>query len=459
MYSQNQLFVLQNYTKEFPKNFRLALPVIIGQLGQIVVGFADNIMVGKLGAESLAAVSLGNAVFAIALSLSIGFSLSITPLIAESDGKKDVVSGNKIFKDGVWFCVIIGFLLYGLIKLLQPYLPYFNQPTEVITLATPYLNITALSIIPFTVFMAFKQFTDGMSATKYAMIATVSGNILNVFLNYVLIYGELGFPKLEIEGAAISSLISRVTMLLLLIFLIRKQQKYQAYFKDFFKEIFSTKAIQRILNLGIPVALQMLFEFGFFSSSIFLSGNLSTANQAANQIALNLASMAFMIAIGFGVTATIRVGNHMGKRNYPELIRIVRSILLLVLLLEIVLAVFFVTTHQLLPTFYVNEIEVIDIAAQLLIIVAWFQLSDGLQVTLLGVLRGLQDAYVPTLLIFISYWCIGFPICYHLGQANQLGTYGIWIGLLTGLFSASILLFLRYRYLISKKGGVIRNLQ
>jgi len=161
--------------------------------------------------------------------------------------------------------------------------------------------------------------------------------------------------------------------------------------------------------------------------------------------------MAFMIAIGLGVTATIRTGNQLGKGNFKELVRIVRSILLLVFILELFLALFFIGTHNFLPKIYIDEPAVITIASQLLIIVAWFQLSDGFQVTLLGVLRGLQDVNIPTLIILIAYWGIGFPVCYTLGQGNRLGAYGIWIGLLIGLFASSAMLFARYRYLIWKK--------
>lgn len=442
--------MLSKYTKEFPKNIQLAVPVMIGQVGQILVGLVDNIMVGKLGAASLAAVSLANAVFAIAISLSIGFALSITPLIAESDGKKDVNEGTTIFKNGVWLCVLIGVLLYGLIKGIQPFLRCFNQPEEVVLLSSPYLNIIAISIIPFTIFMAFKQFSDGMSATRYAMVATVVGNAINIILNYLLIYGKFGFPRLELEGAAIGTLISRVLMLVLLIFILKTKKEYIPYFKNFFKRIFNNRALTKILTLGFPVALQMLFEFGFFSSSIILSGNLGTEDQAANQIALNLASMAFMIAIGLGVTATIRTGNQLGKGQFKELVRIVRSILFLVLILELVLAIFFITTTDILPKVYIDNPTVINIASQLLFVVAWFQLSDGLQVTLLGTLRGMQDVNIPTVIIFISYWCIGFPFAYNLGQASSYGALGIWIGLFIGLVASSLLLFARYRYLVIK---------
>ncbi len=420
---------------------------MIGQVGQIIVGLVDNIMVGKLGAAPLAAVSLGNAIFTIALALAIGFSMGITPLVAETDGNKNTIIRQRVFKNGIWLCLIVGILLLGLIKLIQPLIFIFEQPKEVVSLAIPYLNIITISIIPFAVFMGFKQFTDGMSATRYAMAATIIGNIINIILNYVLIYGKFGFPKLELEGAAIGTLLSRVIMAILMIAILKSKKQFSLYFKGFFNTTFDKVTFFKLLVIGFPVAMQMLFEFGFFASSIFLSGNLGTEAQAANQIALNLASMAFMVAVGLGVTATIRTGNQLGKKNFKELVRIVKSILLLTLVLELILGLLFISTNTLLPLLYINNPKVILIASQLLIIVAWFQLSDGLQITLLGTLRGLQDVNIPMIISFIAYWCIGFPIAYWYGSVSYYGTFGIWLGLFSGIMASSILLFLRYKYL------------
>lgn len=424
---------------------------MLGQIGHVLVGLVDNIMVGKLGAGALAAVSLGNGLFFIAMSIAIGFSFAITPLAAEADAQNNTNKSKQIFKNGILICTIIGVILYVFVKLVQPFLGMLNQPDEVITLANPFIDIIAYSLVPFAVYQAVKQFSDGMSATRYAMYATIIANVINVLLNYLLIYGKWGFPRMEVEGAALGTLISRIIMLVVLIYFLMKSTQFSVYFTSFFENIYNKQVVQKLLQLGFPSALQMLFEFGIFTSSIFLSGTLSTESQAANQIALNLASMTFMIVIGLGVTATVRVGNQIGKNNYRELQRIMRSIFLLVLIIQLVFAFMFVILKDYLPLFYIEDVEVVTIASQLLLLVALFQLSDGFQVTLLGALRGMQDVNIPTILLFIAYWCIGFPIAYFFGKENQLGAFGIWLGLLAGLTVSSILLFIRYRYLIANK--------
>ncbi len=442
--------MLSKYIKEFPVNLRLAYPIMIGQLGNVMVGFIDNVMVGKLGASSLAAVSLGNGLFFLALSLAIGFSLSITPLVAEADGQKDYLKISLLLKNGIALSTLLGGALFVVIKLLQPFLTLLDQPEEVVVLANPYINILAFSIIPLAMFQAMKQFSDGLSVTRYAMIATIIGNVLNVFFNYVLIYGKWGFPKLLLEGAAIGTLIARFSMVFFMLLIFYKQQNFKVYVSNIFSNILQLNIVKNLLKLGFPAALQMLFEFGIFISSIFLSGLLSTEDQAANQIALNVASITFMIAVGLGVTATIRTGNQLGKKDFKALIRIVRSILLLVFLIEFVFAIVLVFLKDYLPVFYISDVNVIALAAKLLLVVACFQISDGFQVVLLGTLRGLQDVNIPTLCLFIAYWCVGFPISYYLGNPSYLGSVGIWIGLFAGLTVSSGLLYIRYLYLSKK---------
>ena len=320
----------------------MAFPIMLGQLGHVLVGLVDNIMVGKLGASSLAAVSLGNGLFFIAMSVAIGFSIAITPLTAEADGQGDVEKSKSIFKNGLVICSIIGVVIYLLIKLVQPFLSILNQPTDVLILANPYIDIIAYSLIPFAIYQAVKQFSDGMSSTRFAMYSTVIANCINVLLNYVLIYGKWGFPRMEIEGAALGTLISRVLMLIILLVFLIKSDKFSVYFISFFNNFYNKLAINKLLKLGFPSALQMLFEFGLFASSIFLSGTLNTESQAANQIALNLSTMTFMVVVGLGVTSTIRVGNQIGKKDFPELKRIMRSIFLLVFIIQLSFALIFI---------------------------------------------------------------------------------------------------------------------
>ena len=423
---------------------------MLGQLGHVLVGLADNIMVGQLGAAPLAAVSLGNSLVFIALAVGIGFSFAITPLIAEADGAGDIEKGRSYFHHGVIMCGINGILLFIILLLAKPVLYYLDQPPEVVDLAIPYLEIVALSMIPLMLFQAYKQFADGMSQTKYSMYAAILANLVNVLFNYLLIYGVWIFPRLELEGAAIGTLISRFFMLWFVWEILRRKNKFRQYFIWSKNGILKWDVFKRLFSLGFPTSLQMLFEVAIFTATVFLAGMLGTIPQAANQIALNLASMTFMVAVGLSVTATIRVGNQKGKANYYDLRRIAFSTFLLVFVIEAIFAVGFILLKDWLPTWYIDNIEVILLAAQLLIVAALFQLSDGLQVVILGALRGLQDVKFPTLICFIAYWIIGFPISFFLGKEENFGSMGIWLGLLAGLTASAFMLYLRFNYLSRK---------
>ena len=451
--------VLSNYTKEFRYNLRLASPVILGMLGHTFVSFIDNVMVGQLGAAELAAVSLGNSFIFIAMSLGIGFSTAITPLVAEADSEKNFGKGKSVFKHGFFLCTVLGIILFLLLLLAKPLMTVMDQPEEVVDLAIPYLDLVAFSLVPLIVFQAFKQFSDGLSLTKYPMYATLLANVLNVAINYVLIFGKFGFPQLGIVGAAVGTLVSRFVMLFFLWWLLAKRDKSSNYVTNvkFFK--LSSQPLNKLINLGLPSALQMFFEVAIFTVAIWLSGILGKNVQAANQIALNLASMTFMVAMGLSVASMIRVGNQKGLKDFVNLRRIAESIFFVGTIFAVVFALFFVVFHQYLPHLYVNlddvtELsdinEVIEIASTLLLAAAVFQISDSLQVIVLGALRGLQDVKIPTLITFVAYWLIGFPISYFLGKEDAYGSLGIWIGLLAGLTSAAILLYIRFHYLTKR---------
>jgi MATE family multidrug resistance protein len=441
--------MLQNYTKEFSKNYKLAYPIMLGQLGHVLVGFVDNVMIGRLGAAPLAAVSLGNSLVLFTMFVGIGFSFAITPLIAEADGEDDHIKGRQVFQHGLIMCAILGIILFLGIVFSKNILYFLDQPKDVVFLAMPYLNIIAISMIPMMVFQGLKQFADGLSLTKYAMYATIGANLINVLLNYLLIYGIWIFPRLELEGAAIGTLVSRLFLLVFLYLILYKRPKLKPYFV-LMKKSLQKIIFKRLFNLGFPTALQMVFEGGIFTATVLLAGTLGTQAQAANQIALNLASMTFMIAVGLGVTATIRVGNQKGKKDFVSLRRIAFSIFMQVFIIMTCFALSFILLKDFLPTIYINEPYVIGIASQLLIIAAIFQLSDGLQVTLLGALRGMQDVKVPTFICFVAYWIIGLPISYFTGKAEVLGSIGIWLGLLAGLTASAIMLFFRFNYLTKK---------
>ncbi|WP_297763915.1 MATE family efflux transporter [uncultured Muriicola sp.] len=451
--------MLGRYTKEFRYNIRLSVPVILGMLGHTFVAFADNIMVGQLGTAELAAVSLGNSFVFIAMSLGIGFSTAITPLVAEADGAGYKEDGKRALKHGLVLCTLLGISLFGLILLIKPLMYMMDQPPEVVVLAIPYLDLVAFSLIPLIMFQAFKQFSEGLSQTKYPMYATIIANVLNIILNYLLIFGSFGFPKMGIIGAAIGTLISRIVMLIFLWVLLNKKKKFHFYVTGFNFKKLERKVMKKIIDLGFPSALQMFFEVAIFTAAIWLSGVLGKNPQAANQIALNLSSMTFMFGMGLGVAAMIRVGNQKGLRNFSELRRIAQSIFFLTLLVEIGFAALFLLGRFWFPTIYLDvddltnqldNMEVIGLAAELLLVAAFFQISDGLQVVILGALRGLQDVKIPTAITFIAYWMIAFPVSYYLGLHTELKSTGIWIGLLAGLTASAIMLYLRFNYLTKK---------
>ncbi|NQZ44848.1 MAG: MATE family efflux transporter [Flavobacteriaceae bacterium] len=450
---------LNAYTKEFAYNLKLAYPVILGMLGHTFVAFADNIMVGQLGTAELAAVSLGNSFVFIAMSLGIGFSTAITPLVAEADGAGNPKGAKSALKHGLVLCTFLGLGLFGIILLCTPLMYEMDQPEEVVTLAMPYLKLVAFSLVPLIVFQAFKQFSEGLSQTKYPMYATILANVVNIALNYLLIFGSFGFPKMGIVGAAIGTLVSRFIMVGFIWYLLKRRKQFKSYLSGFdFKRI-ERKVMNKIVSLGFPSAMQMFFEVALFTAAIWLSGVLGKNAQAANQIALNLSSMTFMVGMGLSVAAMVRVGNQKGLGNFSELTRIARSVFFLTLLIEIVFALLFLWGRDWLPTIYLDvddlteqkdNTEVILLAAKLLLVAAFFQISDGIQVVVLGALRGLQDVKIPTVITFIAYWLIGFPTSFYLGLYTPYKSTGIWIGLLLGLTASAAMLYLRFNYLTKR---------
>ena len=447
------------YTREFKYNIKLAYPVMIGMLGHTFVQFVDNIMVGQLGTAELAAISLGNSFVFIGMSIGIGFSQAITPLIAEADGAKKDKDISGIFEHSFLICIILGLVLFLLVFLNRNLLYSMNQPIEVVELASPYLFWVSFSLISIVTFQSFRQFADGLSFTRAAMYSTLVGNIINVILNFVLIFGFWIFPKLGVEGAAIGTLISRLCMLTFIIFYLKLHKKLSKYIIRFFPTKVEIERVKKILYLGLPSALHSFFEVAFFISAVWMSGFIGKNSQAANQIALNLSSMTYMVALGVGVAAMIRVGNQRGMMNFKKLREVAISTLLLIIIIDIFFCLVFLIFNDLLPLLYLdpsdpsnlNDVnEVLSIASKLLIVAGVFQLFDGIQAVVLGALRGMQDVNKPAIIIFFSYGILGFPISYFLGFHTSLAMVGIWIGLLSGLFFSSLFLFLRFNYLSKK---------
>jgi len=443
--------IFHHYKSDFKENLKLALPIMAGQLGQITVNLVDNIMVGKLGTTSLAAISLSISIFVIFMVIGFGISFGLPPLVSKAHGANKSAAISQYVKHSFVINLVFAFVTILCISLSVPLLSYLGQDSAVVEEAKPYLVITAWTMLPLMIFQTFRTYSDGMSETLPSMIAIIVGNVANIILNYSLIFGKFGMPAMGLKGAAVGSLFARSIMIVVIIGLLY-------YWKDLWKPLaeinfkrYSTNLFKHILRLGIPTSLQLFFEVSLFSGAAILMGILSKEAQAAHQIAINLASITFLVCSGFGMASTIRVGYNLGKEKANAVIKVGYSAFIQVTVFMAICAIVFIVFRDLLPTIYINDSSVVSLASFLLIMAAIFQIPDGLQVTALGALRGLQDVKVPTLITFISYFIIGIPICIISAFYFDMGPFGIWIGLVISLIVSAVLLMLRFRKLAIKQ--------
>tara|TARA_B100000161_G_scaffold159633_1_gene113820 strand:+ start:458 stop:1777 length:1320 start_codon:yes stop_codon:yes gene_type:complete len=426
------------------KNLSLSFPIMISQLGHITVGVFDSLMIGKVSVSQLAAVSLATSIFSFILLFCIGLSYGITPLISSSDRGKKYVS--SILYNGMLVNVISCILLVSFVILTKHLLSYLGQDEEVLFHTYSYLDIICISLIPLILFQTFKQFIEGLGFTKPSMYISVISNVINIVLNAVLIFGLFGFPRLEIIGAAYATLISRVIMFLLILIYCLNDRRFSKYILKT-KFLVNLNHIKDIFRIGFASGLQYIFEVGAFSVATVMTGSIGAIHLAAHQIALNLASISYMIASGIGSASMISLSYYDGKRNFEDMRRSGFASFLLVFILMIVSALVFIIFRNYLPVLYVDDSSVINIASTLLIIAGLFQISDGIQAVGLGILRGIRDIKKPTIVTFISYWIISIPLSYFLGIEYGYGVYGIWIGLSVGLTLAAIFHVTRFNYL------------
>lgn len=439
-------FLNKNYTKEA---LTLALPVMLTQVGQVSVNLFDNIIVGKLlGADALASVSLGNAVFFSMFVLALGFSFAIPPLVSEAHSRNDHKTINSVFSHGFIINMSVGIILMAILFLGMPLLYHSGQPAKIIPDTVDFLWIMAISIIPFMAFQTLREVSEGLSYTIGVTKATIIANVINIVLNYVFIKGLWIFPEMGVKGSALASLIARIFMVVFLYFVLMKEPKTKQYIKEFSlkMQVFSKKMFEKMVRLGFPTALQMFFEVTAFAGAAFICGLISSHDIASHQIALSMASFTFNLCIGFSVASTVMIGRKLGEQNFVELRKIGINNLKIAFLFMCFCGVIFILGRNILPTFFTKpeEIEVIMLASKLMIIAALFQLSDGIQVTALGMLRGLQDVKIPSIITFIAYWLITIPLGYFLCVTLEMGAFGMWIALGLGLTISAFMLVKRF---------------
>ncbi len=437
---------IKDIKAEISKTFKLAYPVIIGQLGVIMMGVVDSIMVGKLGSLPLAAASLGNSLIFLILIIGIGSSVVVSPIVAILVGGKRFSECGIYFRQSLLVNIVLSLIMAGIILIGINYIQYLNQPKEVIELAIIYMTIVGFSAIPLMLFQTYKQFIEGLSIMKPAMIIAILANIINAFVNWILIFGELGFPKLGLAGAAWATFLSRVFMAVVIMIYVMRNQKFKQYDVTFHFRGINIPVIKKLLSLGLPSGFQYFFEVGAFTFAVIMIGWIGANELAAHQIAINLASITFMAVLGISQAASIRVGNAMGEQNIPNVRKAGFTAIALGAAIMSLAGITFILLHNYLPTLYINDEAVISIASRLILIAALFQLSDGTQAVGIGVLRGLTDVKGPTIITFIAYWVISLPIAYVLAFYFNLGVDGVWIGLLIGLTVSAILLTARFNH-------------
>ena len=423
----------------------MSAPIILGELTQMALGIIDNMMVGAISYKHLAAGALVNSVMNIPFVLGIGMTMSISQTVSMSHGRNDRQQVSHYLYNGFWLCSLLAIAIALLLNLGKGILFHLDQDYDVAVLASPFLQLMGWSTIPMLMFIALKQFTDGLERTRTAMLLSLSALPINIFLNWLLIFGNWGFPRLELTGAGYGTLITRVFILCVFMIVITRHQlfkKYIAVRRKQWKIHWETQ--KELLHIGVPSSLQVALEGGAFAVSGIIIGTLGAVELAAHQIALSCAAVAFMISWGLSQCGSIRTSNAWGRKDWPLIKSIGKSTLMSGVLYGLFAAFFFTATRNILPKAFNENTAVLSLASVLMVYAAFFQISDATQVIGAGLLRGIKDVKVPTSYIAAAYWTVGIPLGCIMALYYKMGAAGMWIGFVGGLTFSSISLNRRF---------------
>ena len=443
--------LLNTYGKHYKALFLLGLPIIIGQVGVIVLGFADTLMIGHHSTPELAAASFVNNLFTLCIIFSTGFSYGLTPIVGGFYGNHRFAEAGQALR-----CSLVANVLVSLLLTLVMTIVYFNverlgQPEELMPLIKPYFLVLLTSLIFVMLFNGFKQFTDGITDTKTAMWILLGGNVLNIIGNYILINGKLGFPELGLLGAGISTLFSRIVMVIVFAWIVLRTRRFIRY-RIGFSRLGWSKALFKQLNaLGWPVGLQMGMETASFSLSTIMVGWLGTMALASHQIMLTISQFTFMMFYGMGAAVAIRVSNFNGQGDAQNVKRTTYAGYHLILCMEVVLLSIVFAFRSHVGGWFTDSAEVTALVSALFFPFLIYQFGDGLQINFANALRGISDVKPMMFIAFISYFVISLPVGYLCGFIFGWGLVGVWMAFPFGLTSAGLMLWLRFRYKTGKK--------
>lgn len=437
-------YSFQTYLPYYKRNLKVALPIVLSQLGGGIVQLVDLFMVSRLGTIPLAAVSFASATFIIGFVFSTGILIGMTPLVgkAYAGGEQSRLSG--LLQNGMSLSIMLGVVTSLVMFSLSFLMPYMGQDPAVVEFARPYFIILSFSVFPVLIFTSVKQFLEGIGNTSIAMAITIISNLLNILFNYLLIYGKGGFPEMGVLGAGIATLIARCAMPLMYIIYLRFKVNWWQYFKGYSLRQIDWQVIIELLKIGFPIAAHILLEVSAFALSGIMVGWLGAAPLAGNQIAQNFSHLTFMIVLGIASATTVRVSHQLGAENFKGLKMAAIASIHLCLLANLITGSMLIGFSRIIATAFSADPEVIAIGSQLLIMAGIFQLSDGMQAVGAGILRGLQDVKIVMIYAFIAYICINLPLGYFLAFTCGMGAVGVWTAFIFGLSVAAILFRLRY---------------
>lgn len=450
--------LLAGYRAELTDTVRLSVPIIIAQLGVVLMGVTDNLFVGRLlGAVPLGAAGLANSLSFLLSGIGVGALPVVAALISKARNQNDVATVNRLFRAGLRVSLLLSVILGGLSVVLAYNFELFGQSPEVARLAQNFMLILSASVLPLLIFVAARQLCDGLRYPRVAMAITLSALAVNAVFNYVLIKGIGPFPELGLMGSALSTLISRIFMAAAILLYIYRAERFREYLQLSFRALPTTDSVWMILRLGIPGGMTFFFEIATFSLAVVIVGWLGEDQLAAHQIAINMASVTYMMATGISSAAAIRVSAAVGRGSQEGTFKAGVAAFVLSVSFMSLAALLFLTANEWLVTLYIRDNPaVMNIAASLVIMAGFFQLSDGVQVVALGGLRGLSDVNVPTLITLFSYWVVALPLSYVLAFPFKMDAVGVWIGLLAGLTIAAILLTWRFFRRIARMNLSVR---
>lgn len=439
------------YRYEFTETIKFSIPIIIAQLGVILMGVIDIMMIRDLGVVATAAAGATNDIFFLVCMLSIGSMNIIAPLISQYFQKEDIIECKKTLMSGLVLALVLGLATMGVVEIILLNFGLLQQTPLVSIEAQKFLRILNWSVLPILGFLACKQFTDGLSLTKVAMTLTWVGLLANTFLNWVLIYGNLGFPAMGLEGAGIATVLARAIMFVLILGFIFSHQKTRKILFVPLKSYFEAKAVWKVFRLGLPVGLTYFLEVAAFSVAGLLIGSIDHYSQAAHRVVITLVSTTYMITSGIGIAGAIRIGKVYAERDIVKIRKMGSAALLAAILIMGTFCIIFLSIPEILVIPLIeNDPQAVPIAISLLVIGGIFQISDGVQAVGLGILRGMEDVNIPTLIALVAYWGIALPLSF-LSHQQGWGAWGIWVALLLGLSTSALLLSYRFFSLLRKQ--------